>query len=493
MKAERRKRSGLWLTAAAAVTCIVCCAATGQAGELTSDALFGYKMYFKHHPPKEKPVRNNLYPFQGPVIPYGQDIPICAAAKAGEAYENKQDLRYLMHGKHGWIFRTADFRTDFTAAPKALEYFSRLNRLLAAKKQTLVVLFQPPRGMIGASHIDTADMPRGYTPERARDGYQSFIKQLNEAGVRTADMSDLPRDAVYYPKGDFRWTPDGAAYSARKIAAVLEKLPGFKDLQRREFETKIAGMAPPARGVFEEFIQNTCKANIELTAAPVWTTVEKSDGKARQANRPFPAITVLGTNNSSQDDKYNFVGALKQLLRADIHNAALADGGFGASPARYFASDVYHAHPPKFVVWEFTPQHNYNSQEAANAFRQMIPAVYGACTKETALTQDTTAVAGPQTNILSGARDFSLKDAYLYLEVLEPRERSLKLEVLYADGNSDQVDMTRSARMANNGKYYFDLGADTVRKPLFFHVLTDIPQGHVTARICRYPVNVAVK
>src|SRR5262249_17385748 len=93
--------------------------APARAQQLPKDILYGYTTYFKYHGPKNKEIRRNLYPYAGAPIPFGHDIPVCAAAKTEEAYEHKRDIRYLMHGRGGWIYRTIDFRTDFTATPDA--------------------------------------------------------------------------------------------------------------------------------------------------------------------------------------------------------------------------------------------------------------------------------------------------------------------------------------------------------------------------------------
>ncbi len=463
---------------------------TAQAQQLPKDVLYGYSTYFKYHGPRNKEIRHNLYPYAGAPIPFGHDIPVCAAAKTDEAYEHRRDIRYLMHGRDGWIYRTIDFRTDFTATPEAMKYFTRLNALLAAKGQTLVVVFQPPRGLAEYMHTDAADIPKDWTPDKAKAGYEAFLKQLRDQGIRTADLTGGPDG--YFFKGDFHWAPIGAAYSADKVAKVMEDLPAFDGIEHHHFETQVAGMGAAERGVFEDFLQDTCKENIELQTKPVWRTVQTDSGSAASLvdDAPVPNITMLGTSNSAEDDRFNFVGSLKHDLSADIYNAAITAGGFGASPSRYFASDLYHSNPPKIIAWEFLPQHNYNNVDSANFFRQMIPAIYGACSEKDALATFSQPIKAENTTILPNTDKLALKDSFLYLEVKNPAERTLKLEVLYADGNADQVDLTRSTRAENNGKYYYELPDN---KALFFHLLTNSVDGGITARICHYPTTVAEK
>lgn len=458
-----------------------------KAEPLSPSLSYGYKTYFQHHPPQDKPVRHNLYPFSGAIIQNGQDIPVCAAAKTAAAYVRKKGIRYIMHGKNGWLFRTADFRTDFTASPTALEYFSRLNWALAARGQTLVIAVQPPRAMMAAQHIDQADKPKEYTPEKAREGYQNFLRQLKNMGIVVADLSDMPDGPAYFPKGDFRWTPDGAGHSAQKISEILQELPIYGSLKKQEFKSEMVGIGTADRGAFEEFIQQTCQVNIELTTEPLWET------KPLTAATEIPGIVVLGDSSAAADDKFNFVGALKHFSRTDIHNAALPNSGFGSAAYEYYASDAYHKHPPKIIVWEFAAHHDYNAVETLNDLRQMIPAIYGACSEKTALAQYSAAITGNQTDLFAKIKDKPLKNTYLYLEVTDPKERNLRAEILYKTGDADQVDLTRPPIPGNNGKYYLELGNNGEKSAILFHIITDVPQGHLTARICPYPVHLAGK
>jgi alginate biosynthesis protein AlgX len=466
---------------------------SAEYGSYASPEEYGWAMYQKYHPAKRHMA---TYPFEGPVIRAGEDIPVCDAARTPQAYLYKKDVKYIFHGKNGWLYRTADFRTDFTASPRALEYFRRLNQALKSKGQTLVMAFQPPRALMGQAHIDPASIPEGYNVAAAKSGYQAFLQQLRDAGMVAVDLSNAPATLNYFPKGDFHWSPEGAGFSAQQIATTIAGLPGYKDLEKQDFVTRNTGPSKiPTRGAFETFIQNTCKVNVELTQGPVWETeAVAKPGKAASLideDAAYPEVTVIGTSNSAEDDKFNFVGSLKKFLHADVYNAAIVAGGFGSSPYRYLSSDEFRKYPPKFIVWEFLPQHKYNSDESALAFRQMIPAVYGACSEKEAMATYSKDITTPETDIFAEMKNKSLKNAYLYMEVTDPAERSLHVNILYNDGNADRVEMTRSTRAANNGKYYLDLATGADKPMVFFRLSSDKVQGHINARLCQYPVKIA--
>lgn len=464
-----------------------------SAHQMSSEQVFGYKTYLSLHPPKDKAVKYNLYPNPGPVIAYGDDIPLCAAAREKETYARKTEMRFLHHGKNGWLFRDADFRTDFKATPETMDYFKRLNSLLAGKGQRLIVAFQPPRGMMEQQYIDPADRPAGYTPEKAREGYRAFLAQLHDADIVAPDLSNVAAGTNYFPKGDFHWTPEGARDSASKIALSIRDLSSYDDMPQGKFNYVISGYGPADRGAFEEFIQSTCKENIELTSEPFWQSTSEAAGAADLlGDAAAPAITLLGTSNSSEEQKFNFAGFLRHDLGTDIYNAAILGGGFGSSAFRYFASDEYRKQPPKVILWEFLSQHNYNNAESQASLRQMIPAVHGACEASSALAVSSGTITAPKSDIFKKLPNGASGKSYLYLDLSDPAERELKLEILYGDGNADQVELTRSTRAANNGRYFFELAHPTERI-LSAKMVTTPPRGKYEARLCAYPESIAGK
>jgi hypothetical protein len=450
----------------------------------------GYKLFFKHHPAADQPVSRELYPFQGPLIAFGEDLQICPAAKAPAAYLHEKSMKYLSHGKDGWLFRTVDFRTDFTLSAPSQNYFNRLNRMLAQKGQTLVIFFGPPRALMETQHIAPADIPEGYVPSQAHRNYDEFLQHLKDLRIKTAGIESAPKGFDYFYKGDLHWTPSGADYAAWQLAEIIKQLPVYNGLKKHEFEITTTGLGIPARGRYESALQRICKINIEATASHLWATNMKvpagETDKALLDDTDFPDIVVVGTSYSAEDTLFNFTGALKRHLHADVYNAALTGGGFGASALRYYASDVYHAHPPKIIVWEFLSQHDFNNPEAQAAFRQMLPAIEGACAQKEALATYSGEVTNIKTEIFNAMINKPLENTYIYLEVTNPEGRHLETQILYTDGSADKIDLTRSTRAADNGKYYLDLDGTDDRKALFFHIITDKPSGHIAARLCRY-------
>lgn len=455
-----------------------------------------YKLYFKWHTPKEISGRD-LYPYPGSLIRRGEDRPICTDAKKAESYTLFETNKFLMHGKDGWLFRTIDFRQDFPLTPKALDYFVRLNKQLAARGQTLIIFFAPPRAMLEGRHIDPDDIPTGYTTENAKKNYQGFLKKMNDAGVITVGISEVPSDMDYFQEGDLHWSLAGVDYTARQLTTVIRKIPSYDAMKKQTFQSEIIGLDTLVRGGFENALQTICKINIQAHLFPQWATIPKTEN-VQTANDllgdiAFPAIIALGTSYTAKDNNFNFIGSLKRYLETDVYNAALSGGGFGASSYRYYASKAYHKYPPKIILWEFLSQHNYNSTLSENGFRQIIPAIQGACSEKEAIAKFSGDIIGTTTEFFNGIKDLPLKNIYLYLEVKEPVDRNLQIKILYTDGNADNIDLSRSTFIVNNGKYYLEMGGITDKPAMFFRIETDKPQGHLMARLCRYPENIAGK
>lgn len=437
----------------------------------------------------------------------------CPAIRTDEAYRGKNRLfKYIFPGKDGWLFRTADFRTDFTLSDRALDAFRDVNTALAAQGSKLVVLLQPPRGMFSGVRMSAAEMPKGYDPVAARASYKHFIEQLNAQNVAVVDLGDTPADMPYFMKADPHWSVLGARYSAEKAADLIRSFSAYDSIKKEDFSTRIVGKEEHERGDFEEFVLKTCKTEASPASVDIWeTTPEKEDTTTTEAlfgDTPLPSIVALGTSNTENDRELNFVGSLETLLSADIYNAALAGGGFGGSPISWFSSDNFRAHPPKIVIWEFLAHHDF---EDFRAFRQIIPAIGGACSPSDAIATFETDLSGPQTiarplpeedgdddkdTQLTRTTLFRSLDKkisapggyFLYLETTQPIERRVRIGILYSNGDAEEIDLTRSRRTPNNGKYYLAFDESQGAIPLLVELGTDRNEGKISARLCGRPM-----
>jgi alginate biosynthesis protein AlgX len=440
-------------------------------------------------PNEENPKTTKLtpYPYPGPVIQIGEDIPLCAAAKDPATYVKKKAYRYIVHGKDGWLFRTVDFKHDFSARDQSANYFRMLNNALAEKGQQFMVIVQPSRGFMSPEHIDPADMPKDYNADVAKESFLDFIEQMNDWGIPVPDLTSPPDDLKYFRSSDLHWTLDGAKWSAEVVADTIKDMRVYGDLEKKEFVTEKLPQGITRRGVYYEFLQKICQVNLARETLPLWATAEVGSGAEDDlfGDATIPSTVLLGTSNSALAE-YNFTGWLKENLKTDVQNASIAGGGFGSSALRYFASDGYIQNPPKLVIWEFLAQHNYNASDSMDDFRQIIPAVWGNCGKDKALATFSSGITKTETD-LDTFMKAPMHNAYLYLEATNPNERTLQLEILYANGEGTITNLSRDKKIENNGKYFYLLDAAKGADPLYIRLITDTLEGQYEAALCPAP------
>lgn len=439
---------------------------------------------------------------EAPPVPLSYpDLSACAQLKDPSIYKgDRKILKYIYPGRDGWLFRSADFRMDFTMPDKTFDYMKQVNERLAAKGIELVVLLQPSRGIMMQRYIDQGNMPEGYDPAKAQKNYKALISKLNRAGIEAPDVSDVPSDIAYFFKGDPHWRREGSHWTAQRLARVIRQYPAYKDMKREEFSNEITWWLESEKGEFDEFVEKACDVERPPERRPMWATTSLAgaiDEAALFGDVTYPDIAIVGTSNTAHEEDFNFVGALKQELNTDIRNRALSAGAFSGASLVFYATDEFHDHPPKVVIWEFLSHHDFDDYDG---FRQIIPAISGACTESAALASAALDITAPadvgaeeqepkleKYLIFEDLEDKAIsgKDSYLYLEVLNPAARALKVGILYANGEADEVKLTRSRRVDNNGKYYLRFNPDIEQNLLMIQIETDKRQGDIKARICK--------
>ncbi len=492
-------------------------------------------------------------------LPY-PDLSKCAAIKDGSLYRGEDRVMKFIHvGTAGWLYRSLDFRMDYTMPEKTMNYMKRVNEALKAKGVDLYVVLQPSRAMVVPGHIDPNDVQEGYDPKVAKRNYQALISELQSNGIQTTDLSNPPNDFEYFFRGDPHWRREGSMWTAKQMASLILQNQFFNGREPEKFSNEITWWLESEKGEFDEFVDKFCGVDIPPERRPMWATTALA-GEASEASLfgdvTYPGIAIVGTSNTAHEQDFNFVGSLKQELSADIRNKAVAAGGFAGSSLLFYASDEFHEHTPKIVIWEFLSHHIFDDYIG---FRQMLPAIYGACSEQEALAVATTKIVPPvgyvdpnfigpmqpvavdpaaavpavapvvpvaggvvdpnapvmlaatmdeygpplpstakKKNRLSEEMHESLvfenldtkaispQDSYLYIEVTAPESRLLEIGVLYANGDAEEIDVSRSRRAENNGKYYLEFNPDFVDPVVMVQIETDKPQGDVKARICKY-------
>lgn len=402
----------------------------------------------------------------------------CEAARTPAAYRGEWFYR-LHPGPDGWLLRDDDLTTTFRLDETTLSYLTRLNRALAAEGVTLILAAQPPRGV-----ALEAGSVAGYDPGAALKSYGEARAALEQRGLQVTDLAAVVRDTPnYFFKRDHHWTPEGAERSAGAIAEVIKSTAAYRTETPtpQTFRTEAVGREAQV-GSFGEAIGRICGENPPAERLTRYRTQADRTGAASVpadtlfGETPAPPIALVGTSNSARED-LNFAGFLEQATGLTVLNASAVGGGPQAALESYLRSPTFWEAEPDFIVWEFATL--FDLPRDPIFYRQLIPSVRGACSAATGSAAVTKALAGTRVTLFEGARE--TRAAYLYLEFSDLSVTAFDLGIRYQDGRSETVDVQRSSRETNDGRFFLELQGPIQRVTL---TVPEEATGTVQARLC---------
>gem|GEM_PF-1572496 len=422
--------------------------------------------------PKNATPAKPATPTAGPQYAAERCCALCPRAADPAAYAGSQylsDFRVLVDGRDGWMFRTGmDLTTTFDITDESLHELRRLGDALHARGTELVIVYQPPRGLMDSDKLkpdqrrayDFAAAHRGYTAalERIRSGAQVVVAPLDT-------LVDEKKDYEYFFRRDHHWTPAGAEHSAKVIAETVKKLPGFTSIPHKEFSTQQVGvLAKP--GTLQKIAAQLCGGGYSLQYVPMFATEGAGgDSGGLLGETAQPEIALVGTSNSDAKGGYNFGGYLEQYIGADIVNVALSGGAFEGSLLHYLESKEFQSHPPKILIWEM-PYQNYpgSDKNPYKIFRQAVPLVADGCRgKPALLSNKITAQAGSNELLFNGGgRILPLvgNGAQLDLQFSDPAVKDLHAELWYFNGLKESLKLHFNQYVDNGGRFVAELRSD---------------------------------
>lgn len=419
---------------------------------------------------------------------------LCPATRDPASYSTGflKSFRTLLAGRDGWLFRSEDdLRLQFGPDEHGLRELAQLRAALEARGVTLVMMIQPPRGLMHRDRLSAGDRAR-YNAELAQFSYVHTLQELRRVGVVVPDLERL----VYKPGGDFffradhHWTPEGARRTAEVVAERIRELPAYEQVERKSFVTRPSGLFRK-RGTFHKAVQRICGfgATPQYVRSYVTEPAEESDGAALLGESAPPSITLVGTSNS--DPAYNFAGFLSERLSADILNASIAGGGLDGSMLSYLGSREFREQPPRILIWELQPYHNLSDAEF---YRQAIALVDGGCDGRPAVLSDERPLHAGRNELLfnGGGRVMDLRggDHLLDVRFSNPAVRELEAVVWYTNGRRDTVSLQVTPG-SNDGRFVFGLRrdgewGDWTFLSLDVHPVTAPTHGErIETRLCR--------
>lgn len=396
----------------------------------------------------------------------GGDLATCSALRDAAAYKKikQEPYTYLVPGGEGWIFRTQnDMQSNFMPPKQSLRWYKEVSDALKAKGTDLVLLLIPTRGMAAAQYVP-ADLPPGVTFDlkKAQAGYLNAADAFRKIGIPVAayDLNTLKPE--YFQKTDHHWSVAGARAGAELVADVVKKLPSYAQVEKRPFETKEEGTYEYDPS-FNRVLSELCNVTLPKITDRKMTTAPKDAAQGAAdlfGEQKEPQIALVGTSNSKASELFpNFDGALKELLSADVHNAAITGGGMDDSIQSYMTSGAFARQKPKIIIWE-VPAY-YLDSDFREMFEQLLPGIAGDCADAAALKSDPVTIDGEDVKIMggiSGIKPAAGEKSWLVFDFSDAPKKHFEVALRNAGGvDIDKFKFKRSKRYPKDGRFYLAL------------------------------------
>jgi alginate biosynthesis protein AlgX len=369
---------------------------------------------------------------------------LCPAAADPAAYNTKflNSFRTLVQGNDGWLFRSeADLLTDFAPDAEGLNRFMRLHRALRERGVELVMMIQPPRGLMHADKLDASV----YDADAARASYLRTLHGLRANGVVVPPLEKLLEEKGtedYFWRTDHHWTAAGTRRTAQIVAEQVRAMTAYADVRRQKFVTRREGLVG-RRGTLSKAALELCGFGAAHEYMPRFVTESAGAGTDLFGDESVPQVTLIGTSNSGPI--YNFSGFLSEYLEADVLNASVLGGGMDGAILSYLSSEEFRSNPPKILIWELQHFHKLGDPEF---HRQVLPLLDDGCNgKPAVLEREVTLRQGANEVLFNGGgavRTFKGRDYVLDIQFADPSVLELRGVVWYTSGNKDALRLEHS-------------------------------------------------
>lgn len=425
---------------------------------------------------------------------------LCPAAHDPGQYNTdyKRNFTTLVEGgEKDWLFRTReDLRTEFGTSEEGWRMLRELHDAFKRRGVELVVVYQPTRGLVNRSKL-AAEQKAGFDYDLALKNYRKALGRFEEIGFRVPDLSPLTDEKephAFYFRGDQHWTPYGAERTAKIVAETVRHMPEFSGIQRKEFVTRKQGLMGK-RGTLHNVAGQICGTSYAYEYSDQFFTEPKGESASGDlfGNAELPRITLVGTSHSGEN--YNFSGFLEQYIGADILNVAFPGGGLEGAMLEYLGSEEFQTHPPKILIWEFSPLYDLAQEKIHRQFLALLED--NACDGRPALLASKATLhpgGGSKEVLVNGAGklvDASNSRHQLDIRFSDPSVKTLEGFIWYMTGRREKVKFEKPNTADTDGRFAFHLRDDGDWGDLDFLALEiQTPEGltqpvEVEARLCQ--------
>ncbi|MDB5985982.1 MAG: hypothetical protein JWR16_1035 [Nevskia sp.] len=393
---------------------------------------------------------------------------LCPRAGDAASYSSSkylEDFSVLFEGRDGWLFRSKmDLTTTFDITDDSLGELRRLVTALRRRNTELVIVFQPPRGLMDPQRI-AANWRAQYDFDAARRQYAAALQKLRSTGAIVPPLdrlADPDKNYDYFFRRDHHWSPDGAEHTAKLVAEAVRALPQFAGVPQKTFSTHTSGiLAKP--GTLQKVAAQICGGGYSMQYVPAYVT--DAGGGALLGDEAAPQIALVGTSNSDAKGGYNFAGFLQQYLGTDVLDVAISGGSFEGSLLHYLPSAEFQKNPPKILIWEM-PYQNYpgSDKNPHKIFRQAVPLVNDGCHGRGAVLSKTMALhAGSNEVLFNGGGRVLPLTAREYQFDIQYDDRTVKdmsTVIWYVDGRRETLKLHFNQYVDNGGRFVAELRDD---------------------------------
>jgi alginate O-acetyltransferase complex protein AlgJ len=308
-------------------------------------------------PPKADVLRGDWA--AGYASAYDQGVPVRPAASAawttGRYILFHEGEQGVLVGEDGWLFSTEEFiTTGETDAllTQALGYVGSVRDALDARGIALVVALVPTKAEVYPEHRKRYPLPASLEGR-----YDAARKGLLAMGIPTPDLKAALLTAKtgkdVFLRTDTHWTAFGASAAAKALTRSVRPILDARGSSREDYVTQ-RGETSVRKGDLLSFIPMGALSD-RLGPRPDTIDEEVTIGATEDDQGLFDTLQIpvalVGTSYSAEG-AWNFDGALRDEMEADVLKVAEQGHGPFVPMEKYLASPSIDDPRPEVVIWE---------------------------------------------------------------------------------------------------------------------------------------------
>ena len=390
----------------------------------------------------------------------------------------------ILKDNEGWLVsEKLDLQIDHNVL--SLQEKNNLNRfanLLKKHKIDLIMVPTPPRGLIFNNKMAT--LATDFDVNTLDTQFNHLLADIKPLGkiINTFNLAAKPPNNLFY-KSSFDWTPSGAKWYSEKIANVILQT---NSNNLATFSTTPTGQLS-ASGAIRSYVESICQLALEPEYSASFVTTKNSN-----QNNSALTIALLG-DRLAQQERFQFAELLAASTASRVLNYAQSEGSHQWGWLQLINDIVNKNVDVNTIVWQFQANQGF----ASNAlFRQLIPALNGGCSIDTATIDTSFAINmnASSTEILmtNSAPRFSSSSMMAELTFVNAQVKSVELKLWFDNGSDRRVSLSQAFQSVGDTLFYIDSSSINVPKGASLLAL-EINKVELTTNSSRDSINAGLR